>query len=337
MTEAFTKIGADFKAANPNAGTTFNFGSSGTLETQIQQSSGAGVDTFASADEDNMNKLVSASLIDGTPTVFAKNKLVIVTKPGNPKNVKTLADLTKADVVSLCGLDGPVRQVRGADPADCRGDDPGDQGHARRGREGDARGGHDRRRRRRDRLRHRREERGQHRRRGRHPRRAERDRDVPDRDLKASANAGDVAGVHRLRHVVEGPGDAQVVRLPPAVVSRRGRRVPWIAVLVALVGFAFIALPLVGLIQQVPWGNLWSDLSDPEATSRAAPVGHLLALGDGALASIFGVPLAWVLAAVTFPGRALVRALVLLPMVLPPVVGGVGLFYAFGRNGLVGQ
>ncbi len=107
LTEAFTKMGADFKAANPNAGTTFNFGSSGTLETQIQQSSGTGVDTFASADEDNMNKLVSASLIEGTPTVFAKNKLEIVTKPGNPKNIKTLADLTKADVVSLCGLTVP--------------------------------------------------------------------------------------------------------------------------------------------------------------------------------------------------------------------------------------
>ena len=52
---------------------------------------------------------------------------------------------------------------------------------------------------------------------------------------------------------------------------------------------------------------------------------------------MFGVPLAWVLARVEFPGRALARALVLLPMVLPPVVGGVGLFYAFGRNGLVGQ
>ena len=107
LTEAFTKMGADFKTANPKAGTTFNFGSSGTLETQIQQSSGAGVDTFASADEDNMNKLVSASLIDGTPTVFAKNKLEIVTKPGNPKGIKTLADLNQADVVSLCGLTVP--------------------------------------------------------------------------------------------------------------------------------------------------------------------------------------------------------------------------------------
>ncbi len=101
LTEAFTKIGADFKRANPQATTTFNFGSSGTLETQIAQ--GAPADTFASADEDNMTKLVTASLVDGQPVVFAKNKLVIVTKPGNPKQVKTLADLANLDVVSLCG------------------------------------------------------------------------------------------------------------------------------------------------------------------------------------------------------------------------------------------
>ncbi len=119
-------------------------------------------------------------------------------------------------------------------------------------------------------------------------------------------------------------------------MSRRGRRVPWIAVLVALVGFAFIALPLIGLIQQVPWGNLWSDLTDPEATS-ALRLSVICSLWATALSVVFGVPLAYVLARVTFPGRSIVRALVLIPLVVPPVVGGVGLFYAFGRNGLVGQ
>src|SRR5664279_2139015 len=74
LTEAFTKIGADFKKANPHATATFNFGSWGTLETQIRQ--GAPADTFASADLDNMNKLVAASLVDGQPVVFAKNHLV---------------------------------------------------------------------------------------------------------------------------------------------------------------------------------------------------------------------------------------------------------------------
>lgn len=105
LTQAFNKLGADFEKANPGATVTFNFGSSGTLATQIQQGAPAG--TFASADEDNMNKVVAAGLVDGTPVVFAKNKLVIVTKPGNPKKIKTLADLPNAGVVSLCGAGAP--------------------------------------------------------------------------------------------------------------------------------------------------------------------------------------------------------------------------------------
>jgi molybdate transport system permease protein len=52
---------------------------------------------------------------------------------------------------------------------------------------------------------------------------------------------------------------------------------------------------------------------------------------------VFGIPLAWVLARVDFPGRSLVRSLVLLPMVLPPVVGGAALLFAFGRTGLIGR
>jgi molybdate transport system substrate-binding protein len=107
LTEAFQQIGADFTKANPSASVTFNPGSSGTLATQIEQTNGVGIDTFASADEVNMDKLVTANLIDGEPVVFAKNKLIIVTKPGNPKNVKTLADLARLDVVSLCGLTVP--------------------------------------------------------------------------------------------------------------------------------------------------------------------------------------------------------------------------------------
>ena len=114
------------------------------------------------------------------------------------------------------------------------------------------------------------------------------------------------------------------------------RRVPRFAVLAALVAFAFIVLPLVGLVQQVAWRHLWSDLSSPEATA-ALRLSLICSLWATAFAAILGVPLAWVLARVEFPGRSIVRALVLLPLVIPPVVGGVGLFYAFGRYGLVGQ
>jgi molybdate transport system permease protein len=107
-------------------------------------------------------------------------------------------------------------------------------------------------------------------------------------------------------------------------------------VLVAAVAFIFLTLPLVGLVQQVPWGDLWSNLRTPEATA-ALRLSVVCSLWATALAVVLGVPLAWVLARVAFPGRAVVRALVLLPLVVPPVVGGVGLFYAFGRDGLVGQ
>ena len=119
-------------------------------------------------------------------------------------------------------------------------------------------------------------------------------------------------------------------------MTGRGRRVPWLSVLGALVAFAFILLPLIGLVQQVAWANLWTDLSSPEATS-ALRLSVVCSLWATAFAAVLGVPLAWVLARVEFPGRPIVRALVLLPLVIPPVVGGVGLFYAFGRYGLVGQ
>jgi molybdate transport system permease protein len=119
-------------------------------------------------------------------------------------------------------------------------------------------------------------------------------------------------------------------------MRKRGARVPWLAVLLALVGFAFIALPLIGLVREVAWTDLWSDLREPAATA-ALRLSIVCSLWAAALSVVFGVPLAWVLARVEFPGRALARALVLLPLVVPPVVGGVGLFYAFGRDGLVGQ
>src|SRR4051794_32781731 len=112
--------------------------------------------------------------------------------------------------------------------------------------------------------------------------------------------------------------------------------VPWPVLPVACVAIAFLVLPLVGLIRQVAWGSLADDLTTPEATD-ALRLSLVCSLWATFFAVVLGVPLAWVLARVAFPGRSVVRALTLLPMVVPPVVGGVGLFYAFGRDGLVGQ
>lgn len=100
LTEAYTQIGKDFEAAHPGTTVTFNFDSSGTLAQQILD--GAPVDVYASADEANMAELTDADLVDGEPTVFARNQLAIVTKPGNPVGIAGLADLADAGVVALC-------------------------------------------------------------------------------------------------------------------------------------------------------------------------------------------------------------------------------------------
>src|SRR3954447_13878129 len=112
--------------------------------------------------------------------------------------------------------------------------------------------------------------------------------------------------------------------------------VPWPVLPVACVAIAFLVLPLVGLIRQGAWGSLADDLTTPQARD-ALRLSLVCSLWATFFAVVLGVPLAWVLARVTFPGRSVVRALALLPMVVPPVVGGVGLFSAFGSNGLIGQ
>ena len=101
------------------------------------------------------------------------------------------------------------------------------------------------------------------------------------------------------------------------------------------VAAVFLALPLLGLLQRTPWSRLGSLLTQPEATA-ALWLSLTVAVTATVLATVLGVPLAWLLARTSFRGRSLVRALVLLPMVLPPVVGGAALLYAFGRTGLVG-
>ncbi|MFZ4517910.1 MAG: ABC transporter permease [Microthrixaceae bacterium] len=106
-------------------------------------------------------------------------------------------------------------------------------------------------------------------------------------------------------------------------------------VVAAAVAVAFFVLPLIGLVRQAAWSSLLDDLSSPEARS-ALRLSLVCSLSATALSVLFGLPLAWVLARVRFPARALVRGLVLLPLVLPPVVGGVALLTAFGRRGLVG-
>lgn len=108
----------------------------------------------------------------------------------------------------------------------------------------------------------------------------------------------------------------------------------WVTVLGAL-GLVVLILPLFGLLLKAPWPRLATLLAAPDlhAAFRLSLVTSALAL---AIATLLGVPLAWVFARRSFPGLGVLRALAVLPMVLPPVVGGVALLLAFGRRGLVG-
>jgi molybdate transport system permease protein len=124
-------------------------------------------------------------------------------------------------------------------------------------------------------------------------------------------------------------------RAAPAATSTRNR-VPAVFAVAAALGVAFLAIPLLGLLGRTPWGGIGTELTSPRVL-EALRLSLVCSLGAVAVSLLVGVPLAFVLARVEFRGRNLVRALTTLPMVLPPVVGGVALLLAFGRRGLVGQ
>jgi len=103
----------------------------------------------------------------------------------------------------------------------------------------------------------------------------------------------------------------------------------------AALAVVFLLAPFVALLARAPWADLL-DLVRTPLVRQALWLSARTSLGATALAVVLGVPLAWVLARARLPGRSLLRALVVLPMVLPPVVGGAALLFAFGRRGVVG-
>nr|WP_107407538.1 molybdate ABC transporter permease subunit [Streptomyces griseus] len=115
-----------------------------------------------------------------------------------------------------------------------------------------------------------------------------------------------------------------------------GRGVPLPLLLPALAGLVFLLLPLTALLVRTPWRSLPEQLTSAEVW-EALRLSLICASAATAVSLVLGVPLAWLLARAEFRGRGLVRALVTLPLVLPPVVGGVALLLALGRNGVVGQ
>ncbi len=113
-------------------------------------------------------------------------------------------------------------------------------------------------------------------------------------------------------------------------------RPPTAFVVLGAVGVVFFLLPLIGLLARTPWNDLIGLLAS-DVVVDALGLSAIASVAAVTISTIVGVPLAWMLARVDFRGRSFVRGLVLLPLVLPPVVGGAALLFALGRRGVVGE
>ena len=105
LSAAFERLSREFSRRHPGTSVELNTGASTALVTQIEQ--GAPADVFASADVATMTALVDANRTSGAPRVFARNRLAIVTKPGNPRHITAVADLVNGPVVALCAATAP--------------------------------------------------------------------------------------------------------------------------------------------------------------------------------------------------------------------------------------
>ncbi|MCU1477538.1 MAG: molybdenum transporter permease [Subtercola sp.] len=116
--------------------------------------------------------------------------------------------------------------------------------------------------------------------------------------------------------------------------SQQYAGIPKWVLAIAIIGALFVMLPLVAMVVRVNWAEFI-----PLITSQSSIDALLLSLRTSSIATllciIVGVPMALVLARTSFPGQRILRSLVLLPLVLPPVVGGIALLYTFGRQGLL--
>ncbi|MEV5243023.1 ABC transporter permease [Streptomyces cinnamoneus] len=112
-------------------------------------------------------------------------------------------------------------------------------------------------------------------------------------------------------------------------------RAPLTLAVPAVLAVAFLLLPLAGILARTPWHTLPDRLTSHEVT-QALALSLTVSAWALALSLVLGVPLAWLLARAEFRGKALVRCLVMLPMVLPPTVAGVALLQGYGRRGVLG-
>jgi molybdate transport system permease protein len=121
-----------------------------------------------------------------------------------------------------------------------------------------------------------------------------------------------------------------------AAARRRQPGVPAPLLVPAVLAVVFLVLPLVGLVVRAPWGGIAGQLAQP-AVGQALRLSLVSATLATLVSLVLGVPLAWVLARSRIRGLPVLRALVTVPLVLPPVVGGVALFLVLGRQGIIGR
>jgi molybdate transport system permease protein len=117
---------------------------------------------------------------------------------------------------------------------------------------------------------------------------------------------------------------------------KAGLGTPVVIVPPAFIGVAFLLLPTIALLVRTPWGDL-GRIYRHQQVWTAVRISVESSLEATAASLVLGVPLAWMLARLRVPGMGLARAIVTIPLVLPPVIGGVALFSALGRNGLLGK
>ncbi|MFC5338993.1 ABC transporter permease [Leucobacter denitrificans] len=115
-----------------------------------------------------------------------------------------------------------------------------------------------------------------------------------------------------------------------------GSRAPLAALLPAVLGLALLVFPLIALISRASWSTLWQDITS-ETALQALGLSFGTALAATVLCVLFGVPLALLMARSSARTSALLRTLVAVPLVLPPMVGGVALLFLFGRSSPIGQ
>ncbi len=135
------------------------------------------------------------------------------------------------------------------------------------------------------------------------------------------------------------PPTRTAITARPARPARAGRpreQLPWPLAVPAALGALFLLVPLAALLIRAPWSGLTRLLADRQVV-EALRLSLVCATAATVLSVLLGVPLAWVLARVRWRGVSVLRALVTVPLVLPPVVGGVALLLAFGRQGIVGR